>query len=51
MTWHGDYIQMTFFPSSQVGSFEIPKIETPTTLDAHHFFCKPFIEVRFEEKI
>jgi hypothetical protein len=25
---------------------EIPKIETPATLEAHNFMCKPLIEVR-----
>ncbi len=36
---------------SQVGSPEIPKIETHATLEAHNFFCKPLIEVRFKEKL
>jgi len=34
---HGGYTQMAFSRDSQVGSFEILKIGTSTTLDAHNF--------------
>ncbi len=33
------------------GSLEILKIETPVTLEAHNFLCKPLIEVRFKAKL
>jgi len=35
----------------QNGSFEIPKIGTPTILGAHNFVCKPLIEMRFKTKL
>jgi hypothetical protein len=39
------------FQDSQVGSPEILKIGTPTTLEAHNLFCKPLIEMSFEKKL
>jgi hypothetical protein len=30
---------------------EIPKIKTPTTLEAHNFVCKPPIAMSFQEKL
>jgi hypothetical protein len=33
------------------GSFEIPKIGTFATLEAHNFVCKPLIEVRSKAKL
>jgi hypothetical protein len=36
---------------TQVGSFEILEIGTPTTLEAHNFFFKPSIGVKFKEKL
>jgi len=36
------------FPSE---SPEIPEIETPTTLGAHNFMCKPLIKAKFEAKL
>jgi hypothetical protein len=36
---------------SQVGSPEILEIGTLETLEAHNFFYKPSIEVRFKEKL
>ncbi len=40
-----------FVPRLQNGSFEIPKIRTSTTLEAHNFVCRPPIEERFEAKL
>jgi hypothetical protein len=39
------------FRNSQVGSPEIPKIETFATLEAHNFLCKPLIKVRSKAKL
>jgi len=36
---------------SQVANFEILKIRTSTTLEAHNFFYKPPIEVRSKTKL
>ncbi len=38
---HGGYTQMLF----------CPKIETPNTLEAHNFLCKPLMAVKFEAKL
>ncbi len=40
------------FQDSQVGSSEIPEMGTPTTLEAHHFLCRPSsMEVGFKAKL
>jgi hypothetical protein len=31
------------------GSFEIPKVGTPTTLGGHNFMCRPLIEMRTKQ--
>ncbi len=36
---------------SQDGSPEIAKVGTPTTLGAHNFVCRPWIEMRSEAKL
>jgi hypothetical protein len=40
-----------FSQDSEIKSLEIPKIRTPTTLDAHNFLWKPLIEASFQEKL
>jgi len=36
---------------TQVGSLEILEIRTLATLEAHNFFFKPSIGVKFKEKL
>jgi len=36
---------------SQIQSPEILEIKIPATLEVDNFVCKPFIEVRFKEKL
>jgi hypothetical protein len=48
---HETNIQMAFFPGLPSGGPEIPKVGTPTTLEAHNFVCRPTIEMRYEKKI
>ncbi len=39
------------FWDPEVGGPDIPKIRTPTTLEAHNFLCGPLIEVRSKAKL
>ncbi len=48
---HGTNTQMSFVPGLPSENLEIPKIETFTTLEAHNFVCRPWIEVTFEAKL
>ncbi len=47
----GQHPNVILSPDSQVRSFEILKIGTPKTLEAHNFVCRPPIEVRCEAKL
>jgi hypothetical protein len=47
MLGHGGCTQMSFC----LGSPEILKLGTSTTFEAHNFFCRPLIEVRFKAKL
>jgi len=48
---HGANTQMSFCLETPKWDSEIPKIETPVTLEAHNFVCKPPIEVRSQAKL
>jgi hypothetical protein len=46
----GQHPNVILFRDSQVGSFEIPKIKTLATLEAHKFLCRPPIKMRYVAK-
>ncbi len=48
---HGASTQMSFSLGFPNGSFQISKIGTPVTLEAHNFVCKPLIKMRSKAKL
>ncbi len=49
---HETSTQMSFCPQTpKFGSPEISKVESPATLRAHNFVCKPPIEMRSKERL
>jgi len=48
MLGHMANTQMSFYLELQSENPEIPKIETPVTLEAYNFVCIPSIQVKFE---
>ncbi len=48
---HGATSKWFFIPGLPSGSPEIPTSQTPTTLKAHNFLCRPLIIMRSEAKL
>jgi hypothetical protein len=46
---HEANTQMSCCPGTPIS--KIPKIETPATLEAHNFMCKPMIEMTSQAKL